>query len=159
MSYRKANEGPIHNQLNLSRQSGKEIWIQPPVPSPKPNWSPLYRGSQPYETGPVLLPMLMNCRKKYAVTNTETDLGIIYLYFHHWLQHQRTNMYSVRLNAKVGKLQCLNNRNDTVMCQYNMVQFFMILHYTAMPVAEHKSYFKLIVMAPHYVNYVFIIGP
>ena len=42
-------------------------------------------------------------QKKYAVTNTETDLGTICLYFHHWLQHQRTNKYSVRLNAKVGK--------------------------------------------------------
>ena len=41
--------------------------------------------------------------KKYAVTNTETDLGMICLYFHHWLQHQRTNKYSVRLNTKVGK--------------------------------------------------------
>ena len=30
---------------------------------------------QRYETGPMLLPMLMNCKKKYAVTNTETDLG------------------------------------------------------------------------------------
>ena len=73
--YPKANGGPIHNQLNLSRWSGKQIWIQP--------LDPHQNQTDPHYTGGLTAMRQAQCyyqclwivKKQYAVTNTETDLG------------------------------------------------------------------------------------
>ena len=114
---------PIHNQLNEV-----EIKFGPNHLHPHQNdWEPRYSGGLNAMTRAQCYCQCLWIVKKYAVTNTETDLGKDVFIF--TIGFNTTDQTSTQWdNPKVGKHQCMNNRNDTVECHDNTVQFVTILH-------------------------------